>query len=564
MDILLLCTKNLKILFNSLYVVSNNGRRKYRDPYKNPTESYLIVCKENMNKIIGVIISIMLLAVGFSGCVNQAGDENEERTQLLTIGIGEDPHGFFPWIDSYDTNTLGVNFNIFNPLVAFDNSFKLFPKLAKSWNNPDNCTWRFFLRDDVKFHNGYNFTAADVKYTIDYIMANKSYVLRDLLTEIKEVRVVDEYTVDFETYQPFPILLNKLTNIPVMSQRYQQETTEKWPIGTGAYKLQEYAPGDHITLASFDEYTLGQPVIENVIFKVIQRSEDRRDALIAKEIDIMDHVPERYVQDILNTSGITVKKFSNPTVWYLGFDFRETNSSSFPGTKNPLSDVRVRKALYHAIDVDRVINILGLAAEPASQFLSPLIFGYNPEIKRLPYDLNISEQLLKDAGYENGFNVTLVCPENYVLQLEISEEIARQLSQIININVSLISSEEEYYTDLFMGNYALYFIGWIPATGDGGEIFDYLLRSENHPLGRGAYNYGHYSNQTVDEITSEISSIMDQKTRRNLMYSGFRAAMDDIACIPMYISVCNIAYPDYLEWDPRSDLSVLVEEISVI
>jgi peptide/nickel transport system substrate-binding protein len=452
---------------------------------------------------------------------------------------------------------------MFNPLVEFDSSFKLFPKLAKSWNNPDNCTWRFFLRDDVKFHNGYNFTAYDVKYTMDLIKNNKTHVLRDLLTEVKEVNVIDDYTVEFVTYQPFPILLNKLTNIPIASQRYQQETTEKWPIGTGAYKLQENVPNDHITLVRFDEYTMGKPVINKVIFKIIPKSEDMKNALIAKQIDIMDGVPEMYVGEILNCSGITIKKISNPTVWYLGFDFRENNSSGFPGTKNPLADVRVRKALYHAIDVDTIIKILGLPAEPASQFLSPLIFGYNPTIKRLPYDFNFSRQLLRDAGYENGFNLTLDCPENSVMQQKISKEIVRQLSQIINISINILSNEEEFYTKLYDGNCSIYLLGWVPATGDGGEIFDYLLRSENHPLGRGSYNFGYYSNRTVDEITSEISYTMNQKTRMGLMRDGFKVAMDDVACIPLYISVCNIAFPEYLEWNPRSDLNILVEEITV-
>ena len=515
-----------------------------------------------MKQILLVAIGILLLCSGFSGCINQAEEGNQKQSELLTIGIAEDPHGFFPWIDSYDTNTLGINFNIFNPLVEFDNSFKLFPKLAKSWNNPDNCTWRFFLRDDVKFHNGYNFTAHDVKYTIDFIKNNKSHVLWDLLTEIKEVQVVNNYTVDIKTYQPVPILLNKLTNIPIASQNYLETSSEKWPIGTGAYKLEEYVPENNITLVRFDGYTMGHPVIKKVLYKIIQNGDDRKNALIAKEIDVLEHVAQMYVDEILNTSGITIKKISSPTVWYLGFDFRE-NSSGFPGTKNPLADVRVRKALYHAVEVDRIIKILELAAEPASQLLSPLIFGYNPAIKRLTYDLNLSRQLLKEAGYENGFNLTLDCPENYEVQIQLSEEIVRQLSQVVNITLNLIPTEEEYYNRLYMGDCSIYFIGWIPATGDGGEIFDYLLRSENHPLGVGAYNFGHYSNTTIDEIASEVSYTMNQRTRMELMQQGFKIAMDDIACIPLYISVCNYAFPDYIEWTPRSDLSTLVEEITV-
>jgi peptide/nickel transport system substrate-binding protein len=269
-----------------------------------------------------------------------------------------------------------------------------------------------------------------------------------------------------------------------------------------------------------------------------------------------------YVDDIANSSGVTVKKVSNPTVWYLGVDFRKNNSSGFPGKKNPLSDVRVRKAMYYAIDVGSIIKILKTSAEPASQFLSPLIFGYNPEIKRLPYDLNLSRQLLKDAGYENGFNLTLDCPEEYPAQIEISEKIAKQLSQILSVTVDLLPAEE-YYNNLYARNCSIYLIGWMPATGDGGEIFDYLLRSKNDPLGIGSYNFGCYSNQTIDNVTQEITHTMNQKDRVSLMRDGFKVAMDDVACIPLYTSVCNIGVADYIVWNPRSDLMTLAEEITV-
>ena len=515
-----------------------------------------------MNKIFVLAIGILLLCVGFSGCINQAEEGTGERAEQLIIGISEGPYGFFPWIDSYDVNTMGLNFNIFNPLVEFDKSFRLFPKLAKSWNNPDNCTWRFFLRDDVTFHNGFNFTAEDVKYTIDYIKNNKSHILRDLLTDIQEVNIVDLYTIDIVTNQPAPVLLNKLTGIPIASKRYMEETTEKWPIGTGAYKLVEYEPKDHITMVRFEDYSMGYPQIKKVIFKIIQNSEERKNALIEKEIHVMEHVPQMYVNEIQNTSGLIVKKVSNPTVWYIGFDFRLYNSSGFPGTKNPLADMRVRKALYHAIDVDSIIQTLGLAAEPASQFLSPLIFGYNPEINRLPYDVNLSRQLLREAGYENGFDITLDCPQEYPTQINLSKEIVNQLAQIINVSLNLLPAEE-FYHKLYSGNCSIFISGWIPATGDGGEIFDYLLRSEHDPLGIGAYNLGHYSNQSVDQITSDISHTMDLKARKLLMRDGFKIAMDDIACIPLYISVCNIGMVEYIAWNPRSDLSTLVEEITV-
>jgi peptide/nickel transport system substrate-binding protein len=353
-----------------------------------------------------------------------------------------------------------------------------------------------------------------------------------------------------------------LAGIPIASERYQAETTNNWPIGTGAYKLQEYIPKDHITMVKNDEYTMGSPVIQKVIFKIIPDSEALKNAFVAKQIDIMDHVPPMYIDEITNTSGLRIKKISSPTVWYIGFDFREYNSSGFPGEKNPLADVRVRKAMYHAIDVDKIIALLASSAEPASQFLSPLIFGYNPEIKRLPYDLNLSRQLLRDAGFEHGFNLTLDCQQEYPLLIQICTEIVRQLSQILSVRLNLLSSDE-YYEKLYARNCSIYFIGWIPATGDGGEIFDYLLRSEHDPLGVGSYNFGYYSNRTVDQIGQNITHTMSQKTRKILMREEFKVAMDDVACIPLYCSVCTVGMDDYIVWTPRSDLMTLVEEITV-
>ena len=514
-----------------------------------------------MKQILVVAVVIILLCVGCSGCVNQADQSNQEKRELLTIGILEGPHGFFPNIDSYDTITLGINFNLFSSLVWFDDSFRILPKLAKSWNNPDNCTWRFFLRQDVTFHNGYPFTANDVKYTLDLIKDNKSNVLRDLITEIKEVRVVDNHTIDIETYQPYPVLLNKLAGIPIASQRYQAETTGNWPIGTGAYKLEEYVPDENITMVRFENYTLGHAEIQKVIFRIFNNSDALRDAFLAKDIDIIDHIAPPDIETVANTPGLAIKRISNPTVWYMGFDFRE-NSSAFPGQKNPLADVRVRKAMYHAMNVSKILTLLPASAEPASQFLSPLIFGYNPEIKRLSFDLNLSRQLLQEAGYENGFNLTLDCAEGWQTLIKLSNEIAAQLSQILSVKVRLLSVND-YYEKLYAGNCSIYLLGWIPATGDGGEIFDYLLRSEHDPLGRGCYNFGFYSNQTVDQIGQDVAHTMIPKTRKLLMQDGFKVAMDDIACIPIYSGVCNIGVGDYIVWNPRSDLMIIAEEITV-
>jgi peptide/nickel transport system substrate-binding protein len=519
--------------------------------------------KENRFKNLVLILTCVLFFSSLSGCINNKSNENETIRESLVIGIIDNIYGFQPWLLSYDTNTMNINMNIFNSLVEFDNIFRTKPKLATSWNNPDNLTWRFYLRDNVKFHNGYTFTAEDVKFTIENIKANQTHVLRDLLLTIKEVNIIDNYTIDIKTDEPCPVLLNKLIDVPIVSKKYVEETKERWPIGTGAYKLVEYVEDEYIKLESFDDYW-DQPVeVKEVTFKIIRDHVEMKYAVVSGEIDIASHILPIYYNDLLNASGITVCRYTQPTVMYLGFDFRENNSAGFKGQKNPLSDVKVRKAIYQSINVSYIIdNVLNGSefAETASQFVSPLIFGYNPNIQRLPYDPEASKELMRQAGYEDGFELRLDCIKGIYSQEKICEIVKNQLSDIIDIDINYMEIEE-HFMRMHERNSSFYLTGWLTGSGDGGEVFDYLLRTVNQDIGIGTYNSGCYSNPQVDSIGENISRILDPEDRLILMQEGFRIAMDDIACIPIYIPKCIVAIADYVAWAPRHDSMIRVEEI---
>ena len=186
-------------------------------------------------QIVSMIFILILFLANFSGCVDQNGEENAKNPSRdsIVIGIEEPVHGFSPYIQSYDVVTMMVNMNIFNSLVEFDQILRTKPKLATSWNNPDDLTWRFYLRENVKFHNGYDFTAEDVKFTIDWIKNNESHVLRNLLAPVEEVKIINNHTVDIITEHPHPVLLNRLVDVFIVSKKYQDEAETKWPIGTG-------------------------------------------------------------------------------------------------------------------------------------------------------------------------------------------------------------------------------------------------------------------------------------------------------------------------------------------
>ncbi len=515
-----------------------------------------------MEKNLLISIFVLFIVILYSaGCINQDNLENN-KINTIKIGLTDKISGFYPFINNYDISTMEINFNIYDGLVDFDENYRIKPRLATSWNNPGPNIWRFNLRKNVTFHNNYNFSAEDVKFSIDLIKTNNSNVLKDLISSINHVIVIDNYTVDIVTEGPNPILLNKLVDIPIISKKYYESSTENWPIGTSAYKLLSYDE-DIISLGKFENFWGDKLEIEKAIFYVIEDDEERKNKLLSQDIDISENIPPIYIDEITKNDQTSIKTISSTTVVFLGFDFRENNSNGFKDIKNPISDIRVRKALYHAVDTNSIIrDIKGGYAEPASQFLSPLIFGYNPDIKILEYDLNESKRLMEEAGYEKGFNITLDCPYDWYDDMLICEEIKKQLSPIINVTLNPLSVED-YFNKILDRKSSFFIIGWIPATGDGGEIFDYILRSIDENKGFGTYNLGYYSNSSIDNISEKIMTTMDPEMRLSYMQQGFQIAMDDIACIPLFINVLNYGVTKNIEWTPRSDMDIRVENIKL-
>jgi peptide/nickel transport system substrate-binding protein len=326
----------------------------------------------------------------------------------------------------------------------------------------------------------------------------------------------------------------------------------------------KYDSNDKIILEKFDDYWGNKVQIDKIIFYIIENDEERKNKLISGDIDIAEHINPIYIDEIEEKKGISVKTISSTTVIYLSFDFRETKQFDNKTIKNPTSDIKVRKAIYHAIDKNSIIkNIRNDYAEPASQFLSPLIFGYSPNIEMLEYNITKSIDLLKEAGYENGFNITLDCPIDWYDDFEICKEISNQLSSIINVELNPLKLEE-YFNKILNRKSSFYIIGWIPNTGDGGEIFDYILRSVNKDKGYGTYNLGYYSNPIIDNISDKITVTMDPEMRLGYMQQGFEIAMEDLACIPLLVNVFSFASKDNINWNPRSDMEIRIENIKII
>jgi len=496
----------------------------------------------------------MLFFLGISGCIDEE-IENKTDGFDLNIAYGQDVfNGFYPWVDFINPQTLSINSNIFNSLVEFGERYQIIPALAESWNNPDKLTWRFYLKNDVKFHNGDIFSADDVKYSIELIKGDKNNTLYSYLTMIKEVIIVNDFTVDIVTLEHYPLLLNKLVYIFMVSKQNHEEISNGNPIGTGAYRFSEYLKDNHLVLERFEGYWGKKPEFQKVTFKFFNDYEDQLNNFLEGNADIINSIDPNDYDNLSKIPGVKILPFTFNTVTYLGFNFVENN---------PFLDLRVRKAVYHAINIDEIIeNALDGYAEPASQFVTQYIFGYNPEIKRLSYDLNKARQYMKDAGYEEGFEITLDCRESEIRE-NASRMIADQLS-LINITVEVnILSSSDFYSKISNRESLCYFVGWATDSADAGEIFDNILRSVDFENGFGLSNFGNYSNQMVDEIAENISYNMNPVVRLDLMKEGFAIAMEDVVCVPLYILKGYCVVRDEFSLPIRADGLIKIENVKI-
>lgn len=522
----------------------------------------LINYNRNSIKLLGIVIILIFSNLFFSGCMENNFNDDFESDYEIDIGMSQDISGFYPWIIR-DTISLSVNQNFFNPLVEIDNETRgIIPALAEGWNNPDDLTWRFFLRQGVKFHNGDNFTAEDVKFSIEFLKNFSFYY--DRFSSITNISILDNFTIDIKTSNIDSLLLYDLITVNILSKEYilsLSDFNESQPIGTGAYKLKEYLPDDHISLERFDDYWKGKPQIKRVNFIVKNGSEELLNGVTIGDLDIAP-ISFDDIEDIVNNDNLQLLSVETPGVVYLGFDCRENDSYGFPSLENPTSDFIVRKAMYHAINIDDFIyEKMNISSRvPISQFITSNTFGFNPDIKRLDYDVENAKLLMRDAGYADGFNITLDCPDS-IRVIEMCNMIADQLS-LINITVIINALPyNENLAKLYYKNTSFYITGFSPLTAEGSIRL--LLHSCDMDEGVGIWNYGNYSNNELDLLCEVLHNTSEPSYRKKLIQDVFAIAMDDVAWIPLYSSKAFYGVSKNIQWNPRPSLFLIVEDINI-
>jgi peptide/nickel transport system substrate-binding protein len=478
----------------------------------------------------------------------------------LVVVTDAPPKSMNPHAFSSDAN-LSYMSNFFDGLLqrpAPDG--KLSPALAESWERLDGVTWKFNLRKGVKFHNGNAFTAADVKFTFERMKDPQYSKLLNIANSIASIETPDDYTVIFKNVKPVPWFAetmhqNFIVDMESSEGRDDGDYNTK-PIGTGAYKLVEWVKGSYVRLVANDDYWEGAPKYKTVDIRPITEEATRFAALAGKQADIVNGVPVSLIERIEKMPHVEL--ISRPARRAIYMDI-----SNMKGT--PFEDIRVRQAIAHAINEDEIIEkVMRGQATATAQVPDVPTVGYLPGLKRLPYDPAKAKQLLAEAGYPDGFDITVAGPnDRYVNDEKICEAVAKYLAKV-GLKVSLdVKPKSIFFDELSDFKHQFYLIGRFDGSFDFGRSAEKLLHTVDKDKGMGAYNGTKYSNPEIDKMIIESSSIIDRAEREKALQAINKKSVEDVAWIPLHYQqdIFAVVKGKDVKFTPRSDRWIVAKEI---
>ena len=474
-------------------------------------------------------------------------------TQAVTLRVAN--QGDAQSMDPHSLNeSLQLTFtgNIYEPLVGRSKTLGLVPGLATSWKQTSPTIWRFELRKGVSFHDGTPFTADDVVFSFKRA-AGEGSDMKSYVSSFKEVRKVDDRTVEIETLTPFPILPDVVTTVFMMSKKWCEDNKALNPVdrrkgientasfkanGTGPFRLKERQPSSRTVLVRSATYwDKVESNVTEVVFTPIGNDATRVAALLSGEIDVMEPVPLQDVERLKGSANHKVMQGPELRTIFLGMDQKrdELLFSSVKG-KNPFKDKRVRQAFYQAIDVETIkARVMRGAAAPAALLIGPGVNGFAAEMnKRLPYDPDGAKKLLADAGYPAGFEVGMNCPnDRYVNDGQICQAVAANLSRIgVKVNLQT-ETKVTYFPKILRRDTSFYLLGWTSSTYDAHNPLTSLMATPNDK-GQGQFNLGSFSNARLDELTVAIQSETDQTKRNAMIKDAYEIHANEIGHIPLH------------------------------
>jgi peptide/nickel transport system substrate-binding protein len=468
--------------------------------------------------------------------------------------------------------------HIYEPLVKRDANQKLVPGLATSWKALDDTTWEFKLRKNVKFHDGTPFTAEDVVATYKRVpnVPNSPSSMATFTKPIVETRIVDPHTIVFKTAAPHVLLPSDLGSVYIVPKPVAEKATTdefnsgKAAIGTGPYKFAEYVPNQRVVLKANYGYWGGEEPWDKVTFKILSNPAARVAALLSGDVQMIETVPTADIAKLSSDKKYALADKVSNRVIYVHLNQWDDKKVPFvtakdgkPLEKNPFKDARVRKALSMAINRDAIADrVMEKKAVPAAQLLPDFFYGTSKKLKPHKYDPEGAKKLLAEAGYPNGFTMTIHGPNNrYINDDKVAQAIAQFYSRAgIEAKVETMPSSV-YFTRATKGEFGYMLLGWGTESGEQGSSLRSLLATHDPAKGMGVTNRGRYSNPAFDKQVTDALVTMDDKKRESMIQQAAETAMNDTALIPVHYEVSTWATAKGYKYTARTDQYTLATDL---
>ena len=483
----------------------------------------------------------------------------------LRIGLSADITTFDPHYVAAQPN-LTAQKHVFDSLVQVDERGRPIPGLA-SWRTVDSITWEFKLRTDVKFHDGAELTSEDVAFSLErpltIIGSPGGYAT--YVRPIVAKEIIDRHTIRLKTAAPYGALPQDLSDVLIVSKRAAGQATSadfdtgKAAIGTGPYRLVRFKRGDRIELARHDAYWGGRRPWDKVTLHIMPSDPVRTASLLSGELDAIEHVPTADLARLRKNPAFRLEQAVSWRTIFLHVDqYREqppgvTSKTGKPLPRNPFKDARVRRAMSKAINrqaiAERVMEGLAL---PAANVVSPGIFGHDRAVKAEPYDPEGARKLLLEAGYPDGFAVTLATPNNRYIN---DEQVAQAVAQMFS-RVGITTKVEAMPLSVYLGKarnreFGLALLGWGSLAAD--LALRSLAATPNEERGFGAWNWSGYANPKLDELITQSLGTIDPAQREALARNAGALAARELAFIPLHYQIVTWAMKKNMAYTPRTD-----------
>ncbi len=494
---------------------------------------------------------VPVLALVVLGLAAMPGEAKTLRMAYDSDPTSLDPH------EQLSGATLQMSHLLFDPLIRFKQDLTIEPRIAKSYETIDDRTMRFHLREGVKFQSGRTLSAEDVVWTVNRLKESPDF--KALFEPFVGAKAVDDLTVDLITKGPYPLVMNLATYIFPMDREFYSGLDERGQpkdaivkngssfasthaSGTGPFIVTEREQGVRLKLKRFPDYwdKASPGNVDEIVFTPIKEPATRVAALLAGDVDFIAPVPPTDLARVEADPCCTL--ITMPSTRVLTF---ELNQQRVPAFK----DKRVRVAMNFAINREGIAEkIMRGFATAAGELSPPGYAGYDPALAPR-YDLDKAKALMKEAGYENGFSVTMMAPNNrYIEDARIAEAVAAMLAKI-NIKVDLQTMPKAQYWQRFDERAAdIMMLGWQSDTEDSANFYEFLAMTPDKATGYGQYNAGNYSNPEVDRLTLETQIITDPKARAEALKKIERILYDDAALIPLHWQ--------HLSWAARKGVNI--------